>query len=220
MKKIFFLAGMIAVFSCEQPKPIRSKGGIEYKGRFKDLFPQFFNIAIDTLEVYSPTNDSSVFKGHAIDSLNAQLFPADMAQQHSTENPALFAIYKFMIDSARMALLARTPSEFEPSSIKLFVFDRRKDSLTSYIELGETFGDAGDYMTKNSWLFRDSTKHLQALIQVFQGHDNSVDNPKDTTREEEYLYSLVNFSKDGIDTIFADKKQLPEKYSPLLKKRN
>lgn len=211
---------MIAVFSCEQPKPIKSRGQIEYKGRFKDLFAQFFNIAIDTLEVYSPNNDSSVFKGHAIDSINAQLFPAEMAQQHFTENPVLFAIYKFVIDSARLGLLARTPAEYAPTSIKLFIYDRRKDSLTSYIELGENFGDAGDYMTKSSWLFRDSSsKHIQALIEVFQGHDNSVDNPKDTTREEETLYSLVDLSK-GADTLFAGKKQLPEKYSPLLKKRN
>jgi hypothetical protein len=220
MKKLFFLAGIIAFFSCNNPKPIKSGGQIEFKGRYKNLFARFFNIAIDTLEVYSPANDSSVFKGHAIDSVNARLFPAEMAQQHSTENPALFAIYKFTIDSARMGLLARTPSEYESSSIKLFIYDKRKDSLTSYVELGETWGDAGDYMTKTSWLFRDSsTRHIQALINVFQGHDNSVDNPKDTTREEENLYSLVDISKGG-DTLFADKKQLPEKYQRLLGKRN
>jgi hypothetical protein len=220
MKKLFFLAGMIALFSCDPPKPFKSKGQIEYKGRFKNLFARFFNIAIDTLQVYSPGNDSSAFKGHAIDSTNARLFPAEMAQQHSTENPALFAIYKFVIDSARLGLLARTPSEYAPSSIKLFIYDKGKDSLTSYIELGESWDDAGDYLAKTSWLFRDSsTRHIQALIQVFQGHDNSVDNPRDTTREEQYRYSLVDISKGG-DTLFADKKQLPEKYSPLLKKRN
>jgi hypothetical protein len=220
MKKLFFLAGMVALFSCDQPKPIQSKGGIVYNGRFKGLFAQFFNIGLDTLEVHSPDTVPSVYNGRSIDSLNAQLFPSEMAQHHTAENPELFAIYKFMIDSARMGLLARTPSEYEPSSIKLFLWDKRKDSLTSYIELGETWGDAGDYMYKKSWLFRDtSSRHIQALIEEFQGHDNSVDNPKDTTREERYLYTLVDFTKNGLDTIFIDQEKLPGKYSQLIKKR-
>jgi hypothetical protein len=220
MKKMFFLAGMVALFSCDQPKPIQSRGGIEYNGRFKGLFAQFFNIGLDTLEVHSPDTVTSVFNGHSLDSVSTQFFPAEMAQQHSSEHPALFPIYKFMLDSAHMGLLVRTPSEYESSSIKMFLWDRRKDSLTSYIELAENWGDAGDYMTKTSWLFRDtSSRHIQALIEVFQGHDNSVDNPKDTTREEERLYSLVDFTNTGVDTVFADKKQLPEQYSELLKKR-
>ncbi|MBO9198910.1 MULTISPECIES: hypothetical protein [Niastella] len=220
MKKLFFLAGLVALFSCDRPKPIKSKGGIEYKGRFKGLFAQYVNIAIDTLEVHSPDNNDSTCIGRPIDSLNALLFPAEIAQHHSSENPELFAIYKFMIDSARVGLLTRTPSEYEPSSVKLFFFDRRKDSLTSHIELGEIWGDAGDFLKKTSWLFRDtSSKHLQALIEEFQGHDNSVDNPQDTTTEKRYLYTLIDFTKNGLDTVFIDEEQLPKKYSPLLSQR-
>lgn len=221
MNKLFFLAGMVVLFSCDQPKPIRSKGGIVYNGRFKDLFTRFFNIGLDTLEVHSPDTVTSAYNGRSLDSISAQFFPPEMAQQHSSEHPALFAVYKFMLDSARMGLLVRTPSEYESSSIKMFLWDRRKDSLTSYIELGENWGDAGDYLSKTSWLFRDtSSKHVQALIEVFQGHDNSVDNHRDTTREEERLYSLIDFTKNGMDTLFADSKQLPEKYSQLIKKRS
>src|SRR5689334_5897361 len=113
MKKLFFLAGLVTLFSCDQPKPIKSMGGIAYNGRFKELFAQFFNIGIDTLEVHSPDTTTSVFNGRIIDSLNARFFPAEMAQHHTSENPELFAIYKFMIDSVRMGLLARTPSEYE-----------------------------------------------------------------------------------------------------------
>jgi len=221
MKKMFFLAGMVALFSCDQPKPIQSKGGIVYNGRFKSLFAQFFNIGLDTLEVHSPDSINDVYHGRTIDSLNARFFPAEMAQQHSSEHPALFAVYKFMLDSAHMGLLVRTPSEYESSSIKMFLWNRRKDSLTSYIELGENWGDAGDYMKKTSWLFKDtSSRHIQALIEVFQGHDNSVDNPKDTTREERYLYTLVDFTKNGFDTLFTDEEKLPGKYSQLIKKRS
>lgn len=220
MKKLFFLAGVIAVFSCEQPKPIKSKGQAEYKGRFKGLFAQFFNIAIDTLEVHSPDGDTSVYNGRTIDSLNAQLFPENMARHHSTENPELFAVYKFAIDSARLGLIARTPSEYEPSSIKLFIYDKRKDSLTSYIEIGENWGDAGDYMKKSSWIFRDSSsKNLHILIDEFQGHDNSVDNAKDTTQDTRDLYTLLHFSKNGFDTVFMDKEELPAKYNHLVKKK-
>ncbi len=183
-----------------------------------DLFAQFLNIGLDTLEVHSPDSFNDVYNGRAIDSLNAQLFPADMAH-HYSETPDLFAIYKFMIDSTRMGLLART---LLITSLLLLncSFGIKERTALLRIELGEIWGDAGDYLNKKSWLFRDtSSRHIQALIEVFQGHDNSVDNPKDTTREERYLYTLIGFTKNGLDTIFIDEEKLPVKYSELIKKK-
>ena len=111
-----------------------------------------------------------------------------------------------------MGLLTENAVDHVPSSIKLFFYDKRKDSLTSYIEVGETIGDAGDYMVKNSWFFRDSSKHLQVLIDVTQGHDNSAMYAKDTTVSESDYYNLLDLSKEKIDTLFDDKEKLPAKY--------
>jgi hypothetical protein len=139
-----------------------------------------------------------------------------MAQRHFSDPPSLYAIYKFAIDTNRLGLITRTPSDYEPSSIKLFIYDKRNDSLTSYIEIAERWGDEGDYMVKNSWLFRDSSKHLHALIDVTHGHDNQVDDTNDTTVTEKDYYTLINLSKDKIDTIFIDQEKLPKKYKSMV----
>jgi hypothetical protein len=93
----------------------------------------------------------------------------------------------------------------------------KKDTITNYIELGESWGDAGDFVELNTWLFRDSSKHLQALIREHQGHDNSVDNPKDTTVTTTDYYTLLDISKPRIDTIFDRKEELPKQYEQLVK---
>ena len=221
MKKLFYLLGILGIASCGQQKPINSEAtdATLAKSKYRNLFAQYLNIGIDTLWVYSPNDDSSVYNGRAIDSTNALFFPEDMARMHFSEPPSLFAIYKFAIDSNRLALITRTPSEYVPSSVKLFFYDRRKDSLTSYIEVGETIGDAGDYMVKNSWFFRDNNKHLHVLIDVTQGHDNSVDNPRDTTISETDYYTLLDLSKEKIDTLFNDKEKLPEQYQSMVRKK-
>ncbi|WP_205509229.1 hypothetical protein [Longitalea arenae] len=220
MKKLFYLVCLAGLASCEQSKPIKSrvKRQQPLNSRYKSLFELYPNIAIDTLWVYSPDDSLTAYNGRAIDSLNARFFPMEMAQQHFNE-PGLFAVYKFAIDNNRLGLLTRTPSEYVPSSIKLFIYDKRNDSLTSYIELGERWGDAGDWMIKNSWLFRDSRNRLQALIHVTQGHDNSVDDPSDTTTVEEDLYTLLDLSKDQIDTIFAEQQKLPASYKQIISKK-
>jgi hypothetical protein len=219
MKKLLLPLCLIALFSCDQQKPIKSNKK-EKLSKYEPLFIQFASIGIDTLQVYSTEDTADVMSGREIDSVNALLFPADIVEQHLHATHGLYAIYKFAIDKNRLGLLARTPSEYVPSSIKLFIFDEAKDSITSYVELGETIGDAGDYMIINSWLFRDtSSRHLQALINITQGHDNSVDNPKDTTVKEDDYYTLLDLSKPHIDTLFADKKELPKKYKVVVRDR-
>jgi hypothetical protein len=199
-------------------KPLKN-ANTQKKSKYENLLVQYNNIAVDTLWVYSPNDSLKAYQGRAIDSINALFFPSDMAQQHFNEPPSLFAIYKFAIDTNRLGLITRTPSEYVPSSVKLFILDKKKDNLSSYIELGETFGDAGDYMTKNSWLFRDSSQHLYALIDVTQGHDNSADDPKDTTIVEKDFYTLIDLSKPGMDTVFADQEKLPKKYKSIMNKK-
>jgi hypothetical protein len=216
MKQLLSLICLCAVFSCgQQQEPIESKPGTK-NSKYDKLFAYFYNIGIDTLDVSSPADQNSLFNGKEIDSAGALLFPKDL-RTRQFDMPGLFGIYKFVIDSNRLGLIARTPSEYEPSSIKLFFFDIKKDSITNYIELGERWGDAGDYMELNSWLFRDSTKQLKTLIWEHQGHDNSVDNPKDTTIETADYYTLLDISKPRIDTIFERKEKLPEQYKQVIK---
>lgn len=216
MKQLLYLTCLCAVFGCGQQESINSKPGTK-DSKYNRLFAYFYNIGIDTLDVESPKDQDSPFSGKEIDSAGAMLFPKDIREQHFNNPPGLFGIYKFVIDSNRLGLIARTPSEYVPSSVKLFFFDIKKDTITNYIELGENWGDAGDFVVLNSWLYRDSNKHLQTLIWEHQGHDNSVDNPKDTTIATADYYTLLDISKPLIDTIFERQEKLPEQYKQVIK---
>jgi hypothetical protein len=109
-----------------------------------------------------------------------------------------------------IGLIARTPSEYESSSVKLFFFDKVKKRIApSYVELAENIGDAGGYMIKDAWLFTDNNhEKLKALLMQEDGHDNSVDNPDDTTTDTwnyYYLLDLSNTAASGrVDTISKD----------------
>lgn len=216
MKQLFYLLCLCAVVGCGEQEPINAKPGTK-DSRHQKTLAYFYNVGIDTLEVGSPRDSASLFYGKEIDSSGAMLFPEDIRKQHFNNPPGLFGVFKFAIDSNRLGLIARTPSEYESSSMKLFFFDLKKDAITDYFELGETWGDAGDYMEKNAWIFRDSTKHLQTLIWEHQSHDNSVDNPKDTTIETADYYTLLDISTPRIDTLFDRKETLPKQYEQLIK---
>jgi hypothetical protein len=128
----------------------------------------------------------------------------------------LYGVFKFAIDSNRLGLIARTNSIHAPVSIKLFFFDIKKDTIANYIELADYQQDAGDFMKMRSWLFRDSSKRLQTLIQEHEWHDNSADNPKDTIVTTADYYTLLDISKPRIDTIFERKEKLPKQYEQLI----
>jgi len=222
MKKLFYPLCLLAGLSCGQQKPIKSDAA-QSNSKYEPLLTLFTDINIDTLEVYSPNpkkvdDTSDVMSGHTIDSINARLFPEEVVEQHFHDMHGLFAIYKFAIDKNRLGLLARTPSEYEPSSIKLFILNTSKDSITSYIELGELLGDAGDVMIKKSWLFRDSTQRLLALTYETQKYFHSADDPKDSTVDVKNYYSLFNLSTDRIDTLFDHQEKLPANYKVVVQR--
>jgi hypothetical protein len=221
MKTLLYLIPFIAVFGCGQSESINSKGKdfTQKESRFSNLLPQYNNIGIDdTLFVFSEGEfvQSNHFKGAAIDSVNALLFPKEIAQANFIDSPSLFAVYQFAIDSNRVGLITRTPSEYLPSSIKLFIFDKAKDSITSYVELADNVGDAGDVSVKNSWIFRNKDRQVQTLLAVTDLHYNIVDNPRDSSIQTDNSYYLLDLSKHAIDTISDNKKQLAQQYAGLL----
>lgn len=226
MKKTLIYFFIVTLLSCDQNQNPNTTLDTKRGSKYEKLLSKFKDIEIDTLRIYSPeySSDSSEklngeYIGIELDSTDAILFPNDIAQQHFNDPPGLYAIYKFKVDSNTLGLITRTPSEYVPSSIKLFYFDKIKDSITSYLELAETWGDAGDYMSKDSWLFKDKLQNLQAFTWVMEGHDNSVDNEKDTTTQEWNYYYLLDISKPKVDTISKDENELIKKFSNIIKSK-
>jgi hypothetical protein len=213
MNKLLYLICLCAVFSCGEPEPINSKPGTQ-DSKHKKTLAYFYNI--DTLAIESPIDAESVFYGKEIDSTGAMMFPEEIKNLHYHNILGLYGVFKFAIDSNRLGLIARTNSIHAPVSIKLFFFDIKKDTIANYIELADYQQDAGDFMKMRSWLFRDSSKRLQTLIQEHEWHDNSADNPKDTIVTTADYYTLLDISKPRIDTIFERKEKLPKQYEQLI----
>ena len=217
MNKILYFLVFILLLGCgyNQKEKFHSSS---HKSRYEKLLSIYKEISIDTLKVYSPEDLIGEYKGVEIDSSEVMLFPKEIVEQHFVDPPGLFAIYKFEIDINTIGLITRTPSEYAPSSIKLFFLDKTKDLIIGYVELAESLGDAGDYMITDSWIFKDNDKRLMALVCVMERHDNSVDDEKDTSTQEWNYYYLLNLSKEHIDTISKDEKVLIMKFGNLIKK--
>ena len=218
MKKLFYLITIIALYSCNKKTETLSSPKIEVKieSRYSQLLKKFKNISLDTLKVFSD-EDYKTFKGRKLDSLDVILFPKEIAEAHFIDPPGIFACYKFTIDSNRIGLIARTPSEYVPSSIKLFVYSKEKDEITNYIELAESWGDAGDVLEKTSWLFRNKDNSVSSLVWVHEMHYNSAEAENDTTSESWDYHYLINISKTKIDTINKDSKMLTKAFRNILK---
>jgi hypothetical protein len=218
MKKLFYLITIIALYSCNKTTETLSSPKIEVKieSRYSQLLKKFKNISLDTLKVFSD-EDYKTFKGRKLDSLDVILFPKEIAEAHFIDPPGIFACYKFTIDSNRIGLIARTPSEYVPSSIKLFVYSKEKDEITNYIELAESWGDAGDVLEKTSWLFRNKDNSVSSLVWVHEMHYNSAEVENDTTSESWDYHYLINISKTKIDTINKDSKMLTKAFRNILK---
>lgn len=216
-KTILYLTIIIALASCNQKSKSFTNQKVEIKkeSKYSDLLKKFEGISLDTLKVFSD-EDFKVFKGRELDSLDVILFPKEIAEAHFIDPPGIFACYKFSIDSNRIGLIARTPSEYVPSSIKLFVFDKVKDEITNYVELAESWGDAGDVLEKTSWLFRNKDNSINSLVWVHESHYNSVEVENDTTSESWDYHYLINISKTKIDTINKDSKVLTKEFRNLL----
>lgn len=217
IKSAFYFVLLTAVLSCGEMETDKKENiTAKSESKYTKLLSKFKSKSFDTLRVYSPEELDGEYRGVELDSADAVLFPKDIADQHFND-PGLFAVYQFPIDDNRLGLIARTPSMYVPSSLKLFFFDKAKDSITSYVELAETWGDAGDYMQKDSWLFKDNGKQIKSFVWLMEGHDNSVENENDTTTEEWNNYYLLDLSKGNADTISKNSEDLKRIFSSLIK---
>lgn len=179
------------------------------------ILAPFSDRFFDTLWVYATPDGKGEFEGVPLDSAVAVLFPPEIAEKHFSNPPGLFALYRFPLVPGITGLLARTPDWYAPNSIKFFYFDRQQDTITSYIELAQRWGDGGDFHRKDAWIFRTADSGLQALVWLYQEHDNSIENPKDTTKTVRQSYALLGLSGTKADTLSKDSAVLAERFSHL-----
>lgn len=144
------------------------------------------------------------YKGFPLDSADVQLLPEDLRSLNFNTAPAFFACYRFNIDSQHIGLITRTPSTYVSSSIRLLVYDVAQKTITHHTELAGLWGDVGDYYDKRSWMCKGSNGEWEAYIWEEAGHDNSVDDPADSTISSHNHYYQLGIKATGIDTLSKD----------------
>ncbi|WP_016990361.1 hypothetical protein [Flavobacterium sp. ACAM 123] len=217
MKQLLLLLMLILLCSCgEKNKTEKVVATTVQKSKYRTLLSKFENISIDTLEIYSSEN-FGIYKGVQIDSLDAILFPKEIAEAYFLEHD-IYACCKFDIDSSKIGLIVRTPSMYVPSSIKLFVFDKITDNISEYIELAESWGDAGDAIEKTSWLIKNPSNKINVLTREIESHDHSVEDENDTIVESWDKYYLFAFNHK-LDTINKNSDLLKKKFNVILNKQ-
>ena len=222
MRKLFYLIVIVSFFSCDQTNTKQQKSATtptQKESKYKKLLTKYKDLSFDTLKVFSSDDLESKkykFKGKRLDSSEVLLLPKELSEQYINDN-GYFACFKFPIDSIRTGLITRTPSTYEPSSVKLLILDIQEDRITDFIELAETFGDAGDMAEKTSWLFKDNNKKYKAFMWYEESHDNSAEDEKDTTVQTWDYYYLLDISKSKADTVSKDEKELIRRYGNLIK---
>ncbi|RYZ52593.1 MAG: hypothetical protein EOO14_16535 [Chitinophagaceae bacterium] len=224
MKKALSFLLLLAAIACNQSQApvietVPEKGGPQPAQSLPSgLLAPFSDRFFDTLWVYATPDGKGEFEGVPLDSALAASFPPEIAEKHFSSPPGLFALYRFPLVPGITGLLARTPDWYAPNSLKFFYFDRQKDSLTSYIELAQRWGDGGDFHRKDAWLFRTADSGMRALLWFYQEHDNSIENPKDTTRMVKESYALLGLSGTRADTLSKDSAALASRFLHLRRK--
>ncbi|HEV7330253.1 MAG TPA: hypothetical protein VGN63_04375 [Flavisolibacter sp.] len=221
MKKQLSCILLLLTTACNQePAAVRGNDRVQKEktpaqSRYTGLLSQFRNMQFDTLWVYSTGDGKGEYEGTALDSAAAALFPPEIAEKHFNHSPALFAVYQFPLAPGFTGLLARTPDWYLPNSIKLFYFDQQQDSITSYVELAQHWGDAGDFHRKDTWFFRTGDSSVQALVWFYEEHDNSIEDPSDKTKRVRQALALLNLSGPKADTLSKDSAALASRFSHL-----
>ncbi|MBL0742745.1 hypothetical protein [Chryseolinea lacunae] len=159
----------------------------------------------DSLEVFSGSyfgQPDYPYTGTEIDSLDLRWLPVT-----SQLYDPFYRCLKIRLDSVHDGLLVRTPSEYESSSIKLFVTNNTGRFVQEqFIELAESFGDAGYSMDKRTWIFNTKSKP-QFLIWVHDADDRSVEDENDTTVVTTDYTCLIAWNGHNFDTLGVNKRE-------------
>ncbi|BAV07233.1 hypothetical protein SAMN05421788_102145 [Filimonas lacunae] len=173
---------------------------------------KFTPMRFDTLRIDSPDTDSaSRFWGRHLDSLDMSFLPEDVRWFEG-----IGAIGQFNLDSSHIGLLVRAHGEYT-YKVVLLNYDKKLQQIISSVILAQNFGDAGYSSNLNSWLFTGGGYVKQALTNLEEYTDNSVENENDTTTTTSYQYALLKLEKELTDTAAMTQEELYKKFEHLLK---
>ncbi len=199
----------------EEALQVVDSSSIKKTNDFESILRKYKTISFDTLKVeYADDENDKRFLGKELTLKEARTLPIGLTENYFGKLSGVYACYQFQIDSSRLGLITRIPSEYESTSIVLLVFDLQKNKFQNeYFYLGSVNGDAGEISVRISWLFRAKNKQLQSFVYDYQSF-HEID---DTLTTESRDYFLVDCMKPTFDTLSGNQTQLKKRFRNLLK---
>lgn len=222
MKLIITILCLVLVFSnCSQQETSETVTEKNLApSRYSTIEHLFNSISPDSFFVFSDWDIEKAnfeFKGTSMDSNQVAILPHEWIENY-TWNKDFGACYKFNIDSIHVALIARVPSEYVSSAIKLFVFNLQKDSITKTINLADIFGDAGEVSYYKSCIIAKTNNLFDIITYNGGSYDHRASDENDSIIENWNYYYLYKLNKDIIDTLMKDSASVVNHYPTLTNK--
>lgn len=223
-KRIFYSCFVLIILilsACSTPstkskkhrKKKRAKTTISNYSKIDKLFKE---ISFDSFYVQSSFGfEKSNFKFHGkkMDSLQIEALPHDIRRSYQY-NKDIAACYKFSMNEKEVGLIVRCGGEYSSTAIKLFVFDLGQDSVTASVNLADVFGDAGEFMSYQSCIFKDETEDLQILTYRHSSY-HEIDDTVEFVTES---YSLLNDSTHWNKPVSTDSMLIVTAYPEMINK--
>ncbi|MBC7425188.1 MAG: hypothetical protein H7321_01530 [Bacteroidia bacterium] len=206
----------IIIFAgCES---VYDSNGFKRKSPFRTSLAKFKQMDIDTLKIYVPREMRGEYKGKLLTREETMLFPAEVVDKNINGRSEMFATYKIKIDDNYVGLIARTPSPEISTSLKLLYYNKEKDKIDGYIELGEVWADEGNVLKLNSYIFKDENKKLKSFTSLIATYDLDLEIDKSGKQIRYEKFFLLDLSKTKPDTISTNEKVLKKIFGKLLLK--
>ncbi len=204
LKNVSTIIALCVVISCGSKPPNVPAADARAKAasKYAHLLSLYKMVRFDTLHVFSVGLPDSVgypFTGTVIDSAGLALLPKQVKGSVKGID-TLYACVAFTITDGRLGLVTRVPAEYNSNAVALLILDTAKDEITDFFELSHAWGDAGDFIGKDSWIVNQSI-NCKVFTWYQQGHDNDADDEKDTSVATINKYFLLGLNDEKHDTL-------------------
>lgn len=159
-------------------------------------FLQLFKpVQADTFYLESASDDQDVekagFKGQTIDASLFNFINDSMTMGYGENGlKRLHACYRFHMSDNVWGLVLRGPSQYTDSSIRIFLFDKKKGTTINNLEVANEFADAGDSYSKGSLLIREKTGWKVIVFTSLCYWEDPADLDDDTCLDSTYVYQI------------------------------
>lgn len=165
---LILLTFMLILTSCHDKKTQKTDlttnnlDSIAQVNRATEFLDLFKTVNPNGLHIYPPTWDKNgklnkmPFEGVIIDAKkypymdDSNIFTTIEACKQGLYN--IYAVGKFEISDKFLGLIFRERSQYDESLIQLTIWDKKSRKIVGNLELADSFGDAGWYFDKESWI--------------------------------------------------------------------